>query len=74
MDEQASLKGALSGPVVNVEMIMDQVGDEEIESRQTRIPPGEAKAAAAQAWTTTLTERGRWMALRYTARDLVIDA
>ncbi len=60
--------------MVNVEMTEDHVEREDMRSRPTRKPPGEAKAAAAQESLDALNERGRWMALCYTARSVIVDA
>jgi hypothetical protein len=46
---------------------------ERLRSAQRRRPPGEAKAAAAHEWMTSLHERGRSVGLRYMGRS-VIDA
>ncbi len=73
-DQQARLEDVISGPMVNVEMTGDHVDREDIRSGPTRRPLGEAKAAAAQERLDALNERRRWIALRYTARSVIVDA
>ncbi len=79
-EQEPTLEDVLSYPLVNAVMIRDRLDVEEVRTLLTSVrtlrmrrPPGEAKAAAAHEWMSSLNQRGRWMALRYTARDTVID-
>lgn len=78
---EPTLDDVLSDPVVRALMARDRVDAEDLRGllqrlrdRHARRPPGEAKAAAAHEWMTSLHERGRCMGLRYSARSVVIDA
>jgi hypothetical protein len=79
-EREPTLEDVLSDPLVHAMMARDRVGIDEVRAlldrlrnAQSRRPPGEAKAAAAHEWMTSLHERGRCMGLRYGARS-VIDA
>lgn len=79
-EREPTLEDVLSDPVVRALMARDQVDADEVRallerlrSAQGRRPPGEAKAAAAHEWMTSLHERGRSVGLRYMGRS-VIDA
>jgi hypothetical protein len=79
-EREPTLEDVLSDPVVRALMARDHVDAHEIRallerlrSAQRRRPPGEAKAAAAHEWMTSLHERGRSVGLRYMGRS-VIDA
>jgi hypothetical protein len=79
-EREPTLEDVLSDPLVHAMMARDRVGIDEVRAlldrlrnAQRRRPPGEAKAAAAHEWMTSLHERGRCMGLRYSARS-VIDA
>ena len=80
-EREPTLEDVLSDPVVHTLMARDRVEAEDVRALlgrlgalQTRRPPGEAKAAAAHEWMTSLHERGRALGLRYSARSVVIDA
>lgn len=80
VEREPTLEDVLSDPVVHALMARDRVDAEEVRAllerlrnAQRRKPPGEAKAAAAHEWMTSLHERGRSLGLRYSTRD-VIDA
>jgi len=79
-EREPTLEDVLSDPVVRALMARDRVDAHEVrallerlQSAQRRRPPGEAKAAAAHEWMTSLHERGRSVGLRYMGRS-VIDA
>ena len=79
-EREPTLEDVLSDPVVRALMARDRVDAEDVRAllerlrrAQRRRPPGEAKAAAAHEWMTSLHERGRSVGLRYSTRD-VIDA
>ena len=79
-EREPTLEDVLSDPVVHALMARDRVDIGEVRvllermyAAQKRKPPGEAKAAAAHEWVTSLHERGRGMGFRYRARS-VIDA
>jgi hypothetical protein len=72
---EPTLDDVLSDPVIRALMTRDRVDTEDLlallrrlRDAHTRRPPGEAKAAAAHQWITTLHERGRCMGLRYGTR------
>ncbi len=80
-EREPTLEDVLSDPVVHTLMARDRVEAEDVRALlgrlrtlQSRRPPGEAKAAAAHEWMTSLHERGRALGLRYSARSVVIDA
>ena len=80
-EREPTLDDVLSDPVIRGLMARDRVQAEELvgllqrlRDRRSRRPPGEAKAAAAHEWMTSLHERGRALGLRYSARNVVIDA
>ncbi len=75
---EPSLQDVLSDPMVRTVMERDEVDAADVRtllagmrSARERKPPGEAKSAAAHEWIESLSERGRWMCLRYSARNLV---
>ena len=79
-EREPTLEDVLSDPVVHALMARDRVDAEEVRallerlrSARRRGPPGEAKAAAAHEWMTSLRERGRSLGLRHSTRG-VIDA
>jgi hypothetical protein len=79
-EREPTLEDVLSDPVVHALMARDHVDAAEIRALLERLrraqkqkPPGEAKAAAAHKWMTSLHERGRCMGMRYSKRS-VIDA
>jgi hypothetical protein len=79
-EREPTLEDVLSDPVVLALMARDRVDAHEVRAMlerlrnaQRRRPPGEAKAAAAHEWMTSLHERGRSVGLRYMGRS-VIDA
>jgi hypothetical protein len=79
-EREPTLEDVLSDPVVHALMTRDRVDVQEVRvllermyAAQRRKPPGEAKAAAAHEWMTSLHERGRSVGLRYMGRS-VIDA
>ena len=72
---EPTLEDVLSDPLIRALMARDRVDAENLRvllsnlrGAHARRPPGEAKAAAAHQWMTTLHERGRCMGLRYSAR------
>ena len=74
-EHEPTLEDVLSDPVVHALMARDRVDAGEVHAllkrllgAQKRRPPGEAKAAAAHEWMTSLHQRGRGMGLRYRAR------
>jgi hypothetical protein len=74
-EREPTLEDVLSDPLIRALMVRDRVDAENLRvllsnlrGAHTRRPPGEAKAAAAHQWMTTLHERGRCMGLRYSAR------
>ncbi|HXP73704.1 MAG TPA: hypothetical protein VN823_06115 [Stellaceae bacterium] len=81
LEREPTLEDVLSDPLVRALMTRDRVEAEDLRgmldrlrTQQARRPPGEAKAAAAHEWMTSLHERGRAMGLRYSARSVVTDA
>lgn len=79
LESEPTLDDVLADPLVRAVMSRDRVEAEDlrgllqrVRTQQTRRPPGEAKAAAAHEWMTSLHERGRAMGLRYSARTTVI--
>jgi hypothetical protein len=81
LEREPTLEDVLSDPLVRALMTRDRVEAEDVRgmldrlrAQQLRRPPGEAKAAAAHEWMTSLHERGRAMGLRYSARTVVTDA
>lgn len=80
LESEPTLDDVLADPLVRAVMSRDRVEAEDlrgllqrVRTQQTRRPPGEAKAAAAHEWMTSLHERGRAMGLRYSARTTVIE-
>ncbi|HKX08604.1 MAG TPA: hypothetical protein VJN67_10445 [Stellaceae bacterium] len=80
LESEPTLDDVLAEPMVRAVMSRDRVEAEDlrglllrVRTQQTRRPPGEAKAAAAHEWMTSLHERGRAMGLRYSARTTVIE-
>ena len=80
LESEPTLDDVLADPLVRAVMSRDRVEAEDLRgllqrarTQQTRRPPGEAKAAAAHEWMTSLHERGRAMGLRYSARTTVIE-
>ncbi len=80
LEREPTLDDVMSDPLVRALMTSDRVEAEDLRdmlqrlrTQQTRRPPGEARAAAAHEWMTSLHERGRAMGLRYAARSVVID-
>jgi hypothetical protein len=80
LESEPTLDDVLSDPLVRALMSRDRVEAEDlrdmlqrVRAEQRRRPPGEAKAAAAHEWMTSLHERGRAMGLRYSARSAVIE-
>ncbi len=74
-EREPTLEDVLSEPVIHALMARDRVDAEDLRAllqrlrnAHTRRPPGEAKAAAAHEWMTSLHERGRCVGLRYSAR------
>jgi len=81
LEREPTLEDVLFDPLVRALMTRDRVEAEDLRgmldrlrTQQARRPPGEAKAAAAHEWMTSLHERGRAMGLRYSARSVVTDA
>jgi hypothetical protein len=81
LKREPTLEDVLGVPVVRTLMARDRVDAVDLRVQlqwlrngQTRRPPGEAKAAAAHEWMTSLHERGRALGLRYSPRRVVIDA
>ena len=77
LEREPTLDDVMSDPAVRALMQRDRVEAEDLRgmlqrlrTQQTRRPPGEAKAAAAHEWMTSLHERGRAMGLRYAARSI----
>ncbi|HLJ20566.1 MAG TPA: hypothetical protein VKU84_10220 [Stellaceae bacterium] len=80
LEREPTLDDVLSDPSVRALMTSDHVEAEHLRAllqrlrtQQTRRPPGEAKAAAAHDWMTSLHERGRALGLRYSARTGVVS-
>jgi hypothetical protein len=80
LEREPTLNDVMSDPLVRALMTSDRVEADDLRgllqrlrTQQARRPPGEAKAAAAHEWMTSLHERGRAMGLRYSARSVVID-
>jgi hypothetical protein len=80
LEREPTLDDVLSDPSVRALMTSDHVEAEHLRgmlqrlrTQQTRRPPGEAKAAAAHDWMTSLHERGRALGLRYSARTVVVS-
>lgn len=80
LESEPTLDDVLADPVVRAVMSRDRVEAQDlrgllqrVRTQQTRRPPGEAKAAAAHEWMTSLHERGRAIGLRYSARTTVIE-
>ena len=78
LELEPTLDAVMSDPLVRALMTSDRVEAEDVRdllqrvrTQQARRPPGEAKAAAAHEWMTSLHERGRAMGLRYRARTVV---
>jgi hypothetical protein len=79
-EREPTLEDVLSDPVVHALMARDRVDAQEIRALLERLrraercgPPGEAKAAAAHEWMTSLNARSRSVGLRSSRRG-VIDA
>jgi hypothetical protein len=75
-ESEPKLEDVLSDPMIRALMARDRIDAEDLRAlvrhlgqAQATRPPGEAKAAAAHQWMTTLHERGRSLGLRYTARS-----
>ena len=80
LESEPTLDDVLADPVVRAVMSRDRVEAQDlrgllqrVRTQQTRRPPGEAKAAAAHEWMTSVHERGRAIGLRYSARTTVIE-
>ena len=80
LESEPTLDDVLADPVVRAVMSRDRVEAQDlrgllqrVRTQQARRPPGEAKAAAAHEWMTSLHERGRAIGLRYSARTTVIE-
>lgn len=80
LESEPTLEDVMSDPLVRALMRRDRVEAEDlrgllqrVRTQQPQRPPGEARAAAAHEWMTSLHERGRTMGLRYRARNSVID-
>ena len=78
LEREPTLDDVLSDPSVRALMTSDRVEADhvrgllqQVRTRQSLRPPGEAKAAAAHEWMTSLHERGRAMGLRYSARSFL---
>jgi hypothetical protein len=79
-EREPTLEDVLADPLVHALMARDRVGIDEVRAlldrlrnAQSRRPPGEAKAAAAHEWMTSLNARGCSVGLRSSTRG-VIDA
>jgi hypothetical protein len=79
-EREPTLEDVLADPLVHALMARDRVDAEEVRALLERLrgaekrrPPGEAKAAAAHEWMTSLHTRGRSVGLRHSTRG-VIDA
>jgi len=79
-EQEPTLEDVLSDPVVHALMARDRVDAAEIHAllerlrgAQKRRPPGEAKAAAAHQWMTSLHERGRRSGLHNSTRGIIDD-
>jgi hypothetical protein len=77
-EREPTLEDVLSDPVVHALMARDRVDAQEIRALLERLrravrprPPGEARAAAAHEWMTSLHERGRSLGLRHSTRGVI---
>ncbi len=80
LEREPTLDDVMSDPLARALMKRDRVDADDLRgllqrlrTQRMRRPPGEARAAAAHEWMTSLHERGRAMGLRYAARSVVID-